>query len=178
MPQASDASAPDAIAAGRHGGGPVDGGVKAAGALRTIGEVARETGIAAHILRYWERHVPALQPVRRAGGRRYYRAEDLALVQRLHHLVSTLGYTLDGAARALHDPAAHDHAAVAAAPNTPVAHGAAPTIAWGYASGQNAPGQNELPAPPPFLAMAGEDNGQRARLIALRNRLQRALDQS
>lgn len=166
-------SAPDAIAAGRQGGGAADGGAKAVGALRTIGEVARETGIATHILRYWERHVPALQPVRRAGGRRYYRAEDLALVQRLHHLVSTLGYTLDGAARALHDPAAEPAIA-----GVPVAESAAPAIAWGYASGHSAPGQDDMPAPPPFLAMAGVDNGQRARLIALRNRLQRALDQT
>jgi DNA-binding transcriptional MerR regulator len=175
MPQAS---APDATAGERLGASVAEGAaedtaddaVKAAGALRTIGEVVRDTGIAAHILRYWERHVPALQPVRRAGGRRYYRAEDLALVQRLHHLVSTQGYTLDGAARALHDPAAEPAIAVVA-----VAEPAAPAIAWGYATG---PGQDDMPAPPPFLAMAGVDNGQRARLIALRNRLQRALDQS
>lgn len=74
--------------------------VKAAGALRTIGELAAETGIAPHILRYWEKNVPALRPLRRAGGRRYYRAEDGALIRRLHHLVSVEGYTLDGAARA------------------------------------------------------------------------------
>ncbi len=74
---------------------------KAADALRTIGELAEETGIATHVLRYWERTVPALKPLRRAGGRRYYRAEDAALVRRLHHLVSIEGYTLEGAARAV-----------------------------------------------------------------------------
>lgn len=73
---------------------------KAPDALRTIGEVSADTGIATHILRYWERNVADLQPLRRAG-RRYYRAADVALVQRLHALVAEQGYTLEGAARAL-----------------------------------------------------------------------------
>ncbi len=74
---------------------------KADGALRTIGELAAETGIPPHILRYWEKNVPGLRPLRRSGGRRYYRQEDGALIRRLHHLVSVEGYTLDGAARAV-----------------------------------------------------------------------------
>ncbi|MEQ1725136.1 MAG: MerR family transcriptional regulator [Sphingopyxis sp.] len=74
---------------------------KAHDALQTIGEVSAQTGVATHILRYWEYHVPDLQPLRRAGGRRYYRAADVALVQRLQRLVSDDGYTLDGAARAV-----------------------------------------------------------------------------
>ncbi len=74
---------------------------KAPDALRTIGELSAETGIATHILRYWERTVPALRPLRRSGGRRYYRTEDVALVRRLHHLVTVDGYTLEGAARSL-----------------------------------------------------------------------------
>lgn len=86
---------------------------KDSAALRTIGELAIETGIATHVLRYWERNVPALKPLRRGGGRRYYRAEDAALIRRLHHLVSVEGYTLDGAARAVGGKA------VAAVPNVP-----------------------------------------------------------
>lgn len=77
------------------------GSTKDPAALRTIGELAEETGIAPHVLRYWERMVPALKPVRRAGARRYYRPEDSTLVRRLHHLVSVEGYTLEGAARAV-----------------------------------------------------------------------------
>lgn len=73
---------------------------KDAGALKTIGEVAEATGIAAHVLRYWERNVPLLKPLRRAGGRRYYRAADVDLVRALRRLVTEEGYTLDGAARA------------------------------------------------------------------------------
>lgn len=74
---------------------------KAPDALRTIGEVSADTGIATHILRYWERNVADLRPLRRAG-RRYYRVADVALVQRLQQLVADQGYTLEGAARALH----------------------------------------------------------------------------
>ncbi len=71
-------------------------------ALKTIGEVAEDTGIAAHILRYWERNVAALKPLRRAGGRRYYRTADVDFVRALHRLVTEEGYTLEGAARAAH----------------------------------------------------------------------------
>ena len=55
---------------------------KARGAFRTIGEVSAETGLAHHILRYWETRFPQLRPVTRAGNRRYYRPEDVALVRR------------------------------------------------------------------------------------------------
>lgn len=75
-------------------------GGKAADALRTIGEVAAETGVATHVLRYWERTVPALRPLR-SSGRRYYRPDDVALIRRLQQLVSVEGYTLEGAAKAL-----------------------------------------------------------------------------
>ncbi|MEQ1509061.1 MAG: MerR family transcriptional regulator [Sphingopyxis sp.] len=74
---------------------------KAPDALRTIGEVSADTGIAMHILRYWDRNVADLKPLRRAG-RRYYRPQDVAIVRRLHDLVSLHGYTLEGATRALH----------------------------------------------------------------------------
>lgn len=74
---------------------------KSPGALKSIGEVSAETGVATHILRYWEDHVPALKPVRRAGGRRYYRTEDVALIRQLQSLMAESGYTLEGAARAV-----------------------------------------------------------------------------
>ena len=74
---------------------------KDAGALRTIGEVSKALGIAPHILRYWEQQFPMLEPLKRSGGRRYYRAEDIALVQSIDRLVNREGYTLRGAAKAL-----------------------------------------------------------------------------
>jgi DNA-binding transcriptional MerR regulator len=74
---------------------------KEAGALRTIGKVAKATGIKAHVLRYWEQQFPMLKPLTRSGGRRYYRPEDVALVERIDRLVNHEGYTLKGAKAAL-----------------------------------------------------------------------------
>jgi DNA-binding transcriptional MerR regulator len=69
---------------------------KAAGAFRTIGELADETGLPQHILRYWETRFPQLRPLQRAGKRRYYRPEDVALVRRLDGLLNQQGYTVRG----------------------------------------------------------------------------------
>jgi len=71
------------------------------GALRTIGEVASALGIRQHVLRYWEQQFPMLKPLKRSGGRRYYRPEDVALVDRIDRLVNHEGYTLRGARQAL-----------------------------------------------------------------------------
>lgn len=74
---------------------------KEQGALRTIGEVSQALGIKPHVLRYWEQQFPMLQPLKRSGGRRYYRAGDIALVERIDRLVNREGYTLKGALAAL-----------------------------------------------------------------------------
>ena len=76
---------------------------KDAGALRTIGELGEALGIKAHVLRYWEDQFPTLQPLKRSGGRRYYRPEDVALVREIDRLVNREGYTLRGARTALKD---------------------------------------------------------------------------
>ena len=74
---------------------------KEAGALRTIGELGEALGVKAHVLRYWEDQFPTLQPLKRSGGRRYYRPEDVALVREIDRLVNREGYTLRGARTAL-----------------------------------------------------------------------------
>jgi DNA-binding transcriptional MerR regulator len=74
---------------------------KEPGALRTIGEVADALGIRQHVLRYWEQQFPMLRPLKRSGGRRYYRPEDVVLVERIDRLVNREGYTLRGARQAL-----------------------------------------------------------------------------
>ncbi len=76
---------------------------KARGAFRTIGEVSAETGLAHHILRYWETRFPQLRPVTRAGNRRYYRPEDVALVRRIDTLLNQQGYTIRGVQQLLAD---------------------------------------------------------------------------
>lgn len=76
---------------------------KDAGALRSIGEVSAALGIKPHVLRYWEDQFPSLKPLKRAGGRRLYRPEDVAMVERIDRLVNREGYTLKGAKAALGD---------------------------------------------------------------------------
>ena len=71
------------------------------GAFLTIGELAAELDIPQHILRYWETRFPMLRPLQRAGNRRYYRAEDVALAKRIRHLLNVEGYTVRGAQQAL-----------------------------------------------------------------------------
>ena len=74
---------------------------KAAGAFRTIGELSRELDVPQHILRYWETRFPQLRPLQRAGNRRYYRPEDVALVRRIQSLLDTEGYTIRGVQKLL-----------------------------------------------------------------------------
>jgi len=76
-------------------------GEKAPDAFRTIGELSAELGVAQHILRYWETKFPQLKPLQRAGNRRYYRADDVALARRIHRLLSEEGYTVKGVQKLL-----------------------------------------------------------------------------
>lgn len=69
---------------------------KAEGAFRTIGELSRDTGLAPHILRFWETRFPQLRPLTRAGQRRYYRPADVALVRRIDTLLNREGYSIRG----------------------------------------------------------------------------------
>jgi DNA-binding transcriptional MerR regulator len=83
-------------------GGPDKGASdKRPGAFRTIGELAQEIERPQHILRYWETRFPQLKPLQRAGGRRYYRPDDVALVRRIDALLSRDGYTIRGVQRLL-----------------------------------------------------------------------------
>src|SRR3954453_3491587 len=84
-------------------------------AFRTIGELAADLGVPQHILRYWETRFPQLKPLQRAGNRRYYRPDDVALAKRIHRLLNQDGYTIRGVQQLLrrgpaaaHDGAAHD----------------------------------------------------------------------
>lgn len=83
------------------GGDPRFNDGKDAAALRTIGEVAVALGIKQHVLRYWEQQFPILKPLKRSGGRRYYRPEDIRTVETIDRLVNREGYTLKGARQAI-----------------------------------------------------------------------------
>jgi DNA-binding transcriptional MerR regulator len=90
---------------------------KAPEAMRTIGEVAKALGIRQHVLRYWEEQFPMLRPLKRSGGRRYYRPEDVRLVAEIDRLVHRDGYTLRGARAALEARGKRQTAAAAAPVN-------------------------------------------------------------
>ena len=70
---------------------------KAPGAFRTISEVAEELDVQQHVLRFWETKFTQVKPLKRGGGRRYYRPEDVAVLKKIHHLLYTDGYTIRGA---------------------------------------------------------------------------------
>lgn len=74
---------------------------KEPGALKTIGELSRELGVAQHILRYWESRFPQLKPMQRAGNRRYYRPADVDLARRINRLLNEEGYTVRGVQKLL-----------------------------------------------------------------------------
>jgi DNA-binding transcriptional MerR regulator len=76
---------------------------KAPTAFRTISEVADDLQIPQHVLRFWETKFPQLKPLKRGGGRRYYRPEDIALLKRISDLLYTQGYTIKGVQRLLRD---------------------------------------------------------------------------
>jgi DNA-binding transcriptional MerR regulator len=131
-------------------------GGKEPGALKTIGELSGELGIAQHILRYWETRFPQLKPMQRAGNRRYYRPADVALARKIHRLLNDEGYTVRGVQKLLRDKGA---AAEEAMPE-PVLPAAAALPA------KQTPAFEEPAAPAVDVF----------RLIAIRNRLASAID--
>lgn len=76
---------------------------KAAEAFRTIGEVADELDVPKHVLRFWEGKFPQIRPMKRGGGRRYYRPEDMELLRGIRHLLHAEGYTIKGVQKILRE---------------------------------------------------------------------------
>lgn len=76
---------------------------KSAGAFRTIKEAADELDVPQHVLRFWETRFSQIRPVKRAGGRRYYRPEDVDLLKGIRRLLHGQGYTIKGAQRVLRE---------------------------------------------------------------------------
>lgn len=74
---------------------------KAPDAFRTISEVADDLKVPQHVLRFWESRFAQIKPMKRAGGRRYYRPDDVDLLRGIHHLLYGEGYTIRGVQRIL-----------------------------------------------------------------------------
>jgi DNA-binding transcriptional MerR regulator len=96
--------------------------IKSAAAFRTISEGATELVVPQHVLRFWETKFPQVRPLKRGGGRRYYRPEDVDLLRRIRKLLYSDGYTIKGVQKLLREGSGRLHVAPvpASAPVAPV----------------------------------------------------------
>lgn len=76
---------------------------KSPDAFRTISEAAEELNLPQHVLRFWETRFATIKPMKRGGGRRYYRPEDVLLLKGIRHLLYDQGFTIKGVQRILKD---------------------------------------------------------------------------
>jgi DNA-binding transcriptional MerR regulator len=84
-----------------HAGNEAELDTKSADAFRTISEVAEDLDIPQHVLRFWETRFSQIKPLKRGGGRRYYRPDDVALLKGIRRLLYGEGYTIKGLQRIL-----------------------------------------------------------------------------
>lgn len=78
-------------------------GEKSPEAFRTISEVAEEIDVPQHVLRFWESKFSVVKPLKRGGGRRYYRPSDIELIRGIRDLLYTHGFTIKGAQKLLRE---------------------------------------------------------------------------
>ena len=98
---------------------------KSDSAFRTISEVSTDLAVPQHVLRFWESRFSQIRPLKRGGGRRYYRPEDVAMLKRIKTLLYTDGLTIKGVQKLLRDGTADAPAAASAHPVASVAPGIA-----------------------------------------------------
>lgn len=124
-------------------------GSKSPSAFRTITEVASELDLPQHVLRFWETKFPQIRPMKRRGGRRYYRPEDVVLLREVRRLLYVEGYTIRGVQKLLRQ---QSRRALAQPPVQPgEAHEADGEDAAAETAGEAAP---PAPGPGPGLADA------------------------
>jgi DNA-binding transcriptional MerR regulator len=133
---------------------------KAPDAFRTISEVADELDLPQHVLRFWESRFPHIKPMKRGGGRRYYRPEDIDLLRGIRHLLYGDGYTIRGVQRILREQGVrtvqsvgHGKAADALMQPPEAAHGAGEEA-------NGAPLSSALPPDPTASDDAGEETDE------------------
>ncbi|MFD1701816.1 MerR family transcriptional regulator [Methylopila henanensis] len=132
-------------------------------AFRTISEVADDLGLPQHVLRFWETRFPQIKPIKRGGGRRYYRPNDVDLLRGIKHLLYGEGYTIRGVQRILREQGQRrvagyaDGGAPAPDPSDGEPHEASPAVSpasesgnlVGVRSGPEMWAPQRRPAPPP-----------------------------
>jgi DNA-binding transcriptional MerR regulator len=115
---------------------------KSAAAFRTISEVADELAVPQHVLRFWESKFSQIRPLKRGGGRRYYRPEDVMLLRRIRQCLYDEGYTIKGVQRLLREGSLRPEdlaSEPAATPPSRASSGGAPSIAKPPASAASRP---------------------------------------
>jgi DNA-binding transcriptional MerR regulator len=128
-------------------------------AFRTIGEAAVELDVEQHVLRFWESRFSQIRPIKRGGGRRYYRPEDLDLLRRIRSLLYEQGYTIKGVQRLLKEGRGRPAASRLDARTTPDA------------------AERPTPDAPPPRPAAKLDGGQRQGMEAVVGDLRLALEE-
>jgi DNA-binding transcriptional MerR regulator len=123
---------------------------KNADAFRIISEAAEELRLPQHVLRFWETRFTQIRPMKRAGGRRYYRPEDMDLLRAIRHLLYDEGYTIKGVQRLLKERGARAVVAFSAGGAAPPADtGDGTQAAAGFEAGAGSCGEgDEAPALP------------------------------
>jgi len=132
---------------------------KSAEAFRTISEVAEELEVPQHVLRFWESRFPQVRPLKRAGGRRYYRPDDVALLRRIRQCLYDQGYTIKGVQKLLREGALK---------------GAELVRAGTQSAMENLPEANESDKPDQAQELRDVIAELRAELVMLRDLLRRA----
>jgi DNA-binding transcriptional MerR regulator len=140
---------------------------KSSTAFRTISEVAQELDVPQHVLRFWETRFSQIRPLKRGGGRRYYRPEDVALLKVIRELLYSEGYTIKGVQKLMRDGALKGRLAQAG-------------LAEESAAAERVEAPAEKPAPravksrqpQPDLFTGGADGAIRDRLRALLTELE------
>lgn len=151
---------------------------KSPDAFRTISEVAEDLDIPQHVLRFWETRFPQIRPLKRGGGRRYYRPDDVLLLQGIRRLLYGEGYTIKGVLRILKEQgvrqvqaigrgaplqAAGDHGPEAPEPaHESKAHSAPPAASRGDPHGADAHGHQA------GARRSGQMRGEDERVVALK----------
>jgi DNA-binding transcriptional MerR regulator len=122
-------------------------------AFRTISEASDEVGVPQHVLRFWETRFPFIKPMKRAGGRRFYRPADLTVLKGVRRLLHDEGYTIKGVQRLYKEDGPQRFAAAAAGEKLP------PRPAYGDEADADPAPATALAASPPSAAQAADLSG-------------------
>jgi len=135
---------------------------KSEAAFRTISEVSGDLDVPQHVLRFWESRFPIIKPLKRGGGRRYYRPEDVQLLRRIRDLLYQDGYTIRGVQKLLRDQA---RGGPANADETPEPARPAPPTALPVTPRAAAPAAPASPPATPSMVPAPGITGARRALL-------------